>query len=55
MKKLVTNDLLFLQKKLESLDTKEYREEFTQENLEIFRQDILNTMGLVLRKTLGGV
>lgn len=52
MKKLVTKDLLFLQKKLELLDTEEYKEKFSEGQLEIFRQDIINTMGVTLRSIL---
>lgn len=52
MKKLVTNDLLFLQKKLELLETEEYKNKFTKGHLEIFRQDIINTMGVTLREIL---
>lgn len=49
MKKLVTKDLLFLQKKLELLDTEEYKKNFSIGYLEIFKQDILNTMSLLLK------
>lgn len=49
MKKLVTNDLLFLQKKLNLLDTERYTNEFGAGYLAIFKQDILYTMGVVLK------
>lgn len=49
MKKLVTKDLLFLQKKLELLDTEEYKNQFIPEHLDVFKQDIINTMGLLVK------
>lgn len=49
MKKLVIKDLIYLQKKLEMLDTEEYNKCFSEDILEIFRQDIINTMGLTLK------
>lgn len=49
MKKIVTNELLFLQRKLEDLDTKEYKAKYGEGPLNIFRQDIINTMGLLVK------
>lgn len=49
MEKLVTNDLLFLQQKLVLLDTERYTKEFAPGYLAIFKQDILYTMGVVLK------
>lgn len=52
MGKLVTKDLLFLQMKLILLDTERYTKEFTPGYLEVFKQDILYTMGVVLKENI---
>lgn len=49
MSKLVTKELMELQRKLESLETIDYKEKFTQEELELFKLDIKLTMNLLLR------
>lgn len=52
MAKLVTEELILLQKKKESLETKDYRDKFTTEELEIFKKDIELTMGLLLKRQI---
>ena len=55
MRNLVTKELMHLQKKLELLETKEYKELYTEEQLDIFTQDIKLTMGLLLKREINRI